>query len=216
MAGCDPRETWESTGWFVGVDGRWRFEIDDSTTVIVSRSSWDRAPCILAHPELYDAYDCARNAVVRILFRPGAQLAGVCRPGMQATALHCARDAEIFLVCETAFDARAAVLHELQHAIQDREGFAPGRSREIAGWESYLASAGEAEARAVERRLELGPAQRRALFPLDSYDMPLALLQTTGATAGYRAAPAPGRAAAHSAPAECNGHGMRGSGGPVR
>jgi hypothetical protein len=38
---------------------------------------------------------------------------------------------------------------------------------------AYLRLAGEAEARAVESRMNLTPAQRRALFPLDSYDVPV-------------------------------------------
>jgi hypothetical protein len=33
--GVDPREIWESTGWFKGKDGEWRFEIDDSKASMV-------------------------------------------------------------------------------------------------------------------------------------------------------------------------------------
>lgn len=204
MAGHDSREIWDTTGWFVGVDGRWRWEIDDSAAVITSYSCWDRAPRVLYHPELYAAYEAARDAVVRIWLRPGSEPAGICRPGMKATAVHCARNAEIFLVCDTAASARAAALHELQHAIQDLEGFAPGGSRDAAGWESYLCSAGEAEARAVEKRMELTGAQRRAVFPLDSYDVPLSCLKVPSAVLGHR------RAATHPAPADRGEHETRG------
>ncbi len=100
-------------------------------------------------------------------------------------------------------DARSVALHELQHAIQGREGFAVGGSPEsmrqealamlrrdvasgaipdtaeamrmlpMAQQNAYQRLAGEAEARAVQARMNLTPAQRRALFPLDSYDVPL-------------------------------------------
>jgi hypothetical protein len=36
----------------------------------------------------------------------------------------------------------------------------------------YRRLAGEAEARAVQARMNMSPAQRRATFPFDSYDVP--------------------------------------------
>jgi len=39
--------------------------------------------------------------------------------------------------------------------------------------DQYLRLAGEAEARATQARMPLNAAQRRAMFPLDSYDVPL-------------------------------------------
>jgi Large polyvalent protein associated domain 23 len=174
--GADPRRVWRETGWFRGLDGLWRWEIDDAATrLLPPLPCWDRAPRILAHPDLDRAYDCARLAVLRVRLRPGADAAGRYRPGRAATATHCARDAEISLLCGTAGDARAAALHELQHVVQDREGFAPGAGRAaVPSWDAYVNSPGEAEARAVEARRDLTAAQRRALFPLDSYDLPLA------------------------------------------
>jgi hypothetical protein len=97
----------------------------------------------------------------------------------------------------------STALHELQHAIQQREGFANGGSpaemkqialemlrRDVSSGaiqdtrqamemlpmaqeNAYRRLAGEAEARAVQSRMNLTPAQRKALFPLDSYDVPL-------------------------------------------
>jgi len=186
MAGCDPREIWGETGWFVGLDGQWRWEIDDSAAELRSCSRWDRAPMVLDHPELYHAYEYVRHAVVRVRLRPGAETAGIYRPGMTATAVHCARHAQIFLEGDSAASARSAALHELQHAVQDHEEFAPGSSREVSSWEDYIRSPGEAEARTVEARIELTSAQRRAAFPLDSYDVPLAWLQGAEMTEGYQ------------------------------
>lgn len=42
-----------------------------------------------------------------------------------------------------------------------------------AAYENYRRLAGEAEARATEARRLLDTAQRRALFPEDSYDVPI-------------------------------------------
>ena len=123
--------------------------------------------------------------------------------------------------------AKSTQLHELQHAIQQREGFSSGGSPEsmqslvneysqtkqkfeqalkqslndadpiaaanaaqerqfyglkLGGMsdikgadanELYRRLAGEAEARATQARLPLDAAQRRALFPEDSYDVPV-------------------------------------------
>ena len=125
-------------------------------------------------------------------------------------------------------DALSSKLHEVQHAIQQREGFAKGGAPgangltwdELTGegrriyessqktyddpilkglfedaeplkpWDemtpitrgpymeqaqegAYRRLAGEAEARATEKRLSLDATQRRALFPEDSYDVPM-------------------------------------------
>jgi hypothetical protein len=105
--------------------------------------------------------------------------------------------------------ARSDMLHELQHAVQQRQGFARGGSpNELVAtldetqkisetlWKQKVAQgmdpskaardalsearnqvykrlAGEAEARAVQSRMNLSPLERRALFPLDSYDVPI-------------------------------------------
>ena len=99
--------------------------------------------------------------------------------------------------------AKSDLLHELQHAVQQREGFAKGGSPEAVREDAlkmvrrdvasgaiddtvramqmlpmyqqhvYNRLAGEAEARAVQKRMNLTPEQRRATFPLDSYDVPI-------------------------------------------
>lgn len=121
-------------------------------------------------------------------------------------------------------DDLSTLLHELQHAIQQREGFAKGGnptmmrpdSPEVAkiiqqleakadaardvgdkagyvfatdlraklmrgdGFGAYRMLAGEAEARAVQARMNLTPAERRATFPPESYDVPIEQLIIRG------------------------------------
>ncbi|MDX9742146.1 MAG: PLxRFG domain-containing protein [Gammaproteobacteria bacterium] len=64
------------------------------------------------------------------------------------------------------------LLHELQHGIQFREGFAVGGSPEAfasdsqeQGADTYRRLAGEVEARNVETRRQMTPEQRRAIAP---------------------------------------------------
>jgi Mlc titration factor MtfA (ptsG expression regulator) len=106
---------------------------------------------------------------------------------------------------------KSLALHELQHAIQQREGFAKGGGineftsdmdalaklnnmsySEMDDFQkamyldlrkkyksaktpeqAYNNLAGEAEARAVQSRMNMTPAQRRATFPEESYDVPM-------------------------------------------
>jgi hypothetical protein len=93
----------------------------------------------------------------------------------------------------------AATLHEMQHAIQGREGFTPGRTtqntppdvltEEIkflpdayltsvdaalarARWQAYRRDAGETEARNVAIRRNWTAAKRRMIPPWRSEDVP--------------------------------------------
>jgi len=47
------------------------------------------------------------------------------------------------------------------------------QTSKLAPHDRYKRLAGEAEARAVQSRMNLNPQQRRELFPLDSYDVPI-------------------------------------------
>jgi len=65
-------------------------------------------------------------------------------------------------------EARSIFLHELQHAIQAIEGFAPG----LTGKDVYHASAGEVEARNVQARLAMPAEERAATPPWKTEDVP--------------------------------------------
>jgi len=66
-------------------------------------------------------------------------------------------------------------LHELQHGIQEKEGFAQGGSAKNLDYKNL---AGEAEARAVEKRANYTPEQRMKIYPLENYDVPISRLIT--------------------------------------
>ena len=135
---------------------------------------------------------------------------------------------------------KSTMLHEIQHAIQQREGWAKGGSpesfpevipydnlvkrnynmqdvyvraklnggvdpetgtslqtaenavneltKQIKNWKSpddlYRSLAGEAEARATQARMNMNAAQRREVYPFDSYDVPLDQLIVRGGLLG--------------------------------
>lgn len=208
-AGAEQRAIWKETGWFKGGDGKWRFEIDDSAAAIRTKNTSD--PSMFAdmmdeaaarqsgvslgqavdHPQLFKAYPSL-----------SAERFSVGGPAGGSYGDKMLRVADPYSV-KGGQDTRSVALHELQHAIQQREGLAnggaPAEMKQIAlemlrrdvssgaipdtrqamemlpmaQENAYRRLAGEAEARAVQSRMNLTPAQRRALFPLDSYDVPL-------------------------------------------
>jgi hypothetical protein len=222
--GHDPRSVWGETGWFKGPEDRWKFEIDDSAAKIGRLSGPERtAPLgeVLGHDQLHAAYPGLAD-IPTTLRR--FEESGSYNPSPEAIEAAGIR----------ASDRKSALLHETQHAIQQREGFATGASpdprspnhpgpfyggkdvetawrtkaeaeailadpkasfwekteagdrlsrmdaaiRQAAEYAGYQRSAGEAEARAVQQRRSMTPEQRRAKFPLDSYDVPLDQLIT--------------------------------------
>lgn len=117
-----PREAiWRDTGWFQGVDGKWRFEIDDSKAKIGFRNPWDFAAegkfsDVLRHPELNAAYPDVGTlpAKAEIGFTQGYYERDPSIPGVRVYASGGDQNLP------------GIALHEGQHAIQDREGFARG------------------------------------------------------------------------------------------
>ena len=80
------------------------------------------------------------------------------------------------------YKGQAAEIKKAQQAEQaSRTAWEKLRnSNQSEALDAYNRLAGEAEARAVEARMNLNAAQRRALFPLDSYDVPVDQLIVRG------------------------------------
>lgn len=121
--GADNEAVRQATGWFKGMDSKWRFEIDDSASKIGKAAADEfidrdvmggKAAGILWHNDLYRAYPELRGIDVAVSRDPsvGGSFGG----------------SSISAKSPSAKDARSTLLHELQHAIQQREGFAKGGS----------------------------------------------------------------------------------------
>lgn len=129
-AGADKVKIWDETGWFQGGDGKWRFEIPDTDARM--NPKWDRegvpnyeASKIagqLWHDDLYKAYPDLRGAV-GVTERTAGEGGSYISPTMSRTG-----EERINIQAPTSPAARSVALHEIQHAIQQREGFANGGS----------------------------------------------------------------------------------------
>jgi len=199
-ANVSPQEIWAKTGTFRGPDGHWRQEISDKGSVLGLSQTKGSADEILRHPELYAAYpelaSTKMNLYGTMKGAPEikASLSGTPKEGFQVD------------IYEPGIKdgPRMSAIHEMQHAIQDIEGFSPGGNRSqaflhpgfqeikqdtlktlrpaggpidpvllnnLAADSYYYRLGGEAEARAAARRANMDEAERRATFPLESYDM---------------------------------------------
>jgi len=240
-AGATPQDIWSATGTFRGPEGKLRQEISDANSMPGQKFySWGEAKDLeqgnstvvmrqkaLLHPELSAAYPDTK--IIGVSLKPGRE-GGYYDPtfnniGAPLSGPNNAAD-------------RSIMLHELQHAIQQREGFAEGgdprtmiltlekiaeqkrqqaqemfrmssandpldptkivkpgarqkglqlekEARELdekallayhseqAKFDLYQRLAGEAEARAVQNRMNMTPQERLATFPYESYDVPV-------------------------------------------
>jgi len=247
-AGVAPEEIWAATGTFRGPEGKLRQEISDKGSKIteevfnqISANKQFKGPMAqgLAHEELYNAYP--QTGQIPTLMFADITPSGTILKGKQGTF----QIGQITAGGPSTMDQRSVALHELQHAIQQREGFSGGGSPKMfkpndvfttqaledsaiidklmrggnldqyqaqqrfeslfkrkpaAGafaalervgtgkeldaardasrladnpMESYRRLAGEAEARAVQKRRNLTQEQRLATFPYESYDVPI-------------------------------------------
>lgn len=205
-AGASREEIWRDTGWFQGVDGQWRFEIDDSPSRVnlvtevngipaMSGFAQGRVvelnphmaaalglahsevPDVFTHPDLYAAYPDLGNVWFNNL-RAGGGNQAYYRAGGVGGAGEIGGN-----IGSSVDDLRSTSLHELQHAIQQRENFARGSNLDAAAAESgvksapdalaeYRKVAGEVEARNVQARRNMTAEQRRVTPPWATQDTP--------------------------------------------
>jgi len=121
-------DVWNKTGWFKGPDGKWKWEIPDTEAKLNPapdsvRSSPPQAQTtsfltlgeILDHPELYKNYPELAKIPIKPLVGPGAL-------GAYAGG----KNPVIYMGGAKPGDYRSTLLHEIQHGVQDIEGFARG------------------------------------------------------------------------------------------
>jgi hypothetical protein len=227
-AGAKPEDIWMATGTFRGPEGKLRQEVSDTGAKLtlgqgkpdvygaIEAKTFEGA---LDHPRLQQAYPELNE--VKFQHWPGEDYLGA---NFDPTD-------NVVTMGKIAMEPeRGVALHELQHAIQRKEGFAKGGSPSTvlndwyAGINNELSSlakqmgslpdyerkfdkakqaqydvlrskydelmnqklysppdqedmytrlAGEAEARAVQKRMNMTDTQRRVIFPYESYDVPV-------------------------------------------
>ena len=244
-AGADPESIWQETGTFRAPDGKLRQEIPDAMAfkpkfgLEGGRSRAYDVNEAVFHPAMRKAYpDIMGETLTTVRFKPDVPEAGYYSPPLPAEGGYVGRDPEIMVSGRNRDEMKSVMAHELQHAVQQKEGFSRGgnpdqfsvmskdvregtidwirnkiaslaankykdaefvfsgmergkpetladpeikalmkklKSLEIAAdpREQYKRLAGEAEARATQARRGMTMEQRRATFPLQSYDVPI-------------------------------------------
>ena len=131
-AGRPAEDIWKETGWFRGVDNKWRWEIDDSRSQFSGKRLREiketdllgTAGEVMHHPDLYAAYPNLEKAQVGVDVPQGAH------GQWKGYGLDLAPDLR-------PSEQKSTMLHELQHGVQDKEGFATGGMPESAANQFY-------------------------------------------------------------------------------
>lgn len=140
QGGADSETVRRETGWYRGYDGKWRFEIDDSKMHFInhreeSRRTW-KLDELIRHDALFAAYPELRDYTV-LNFGISDDVEAAFYPGLNRITL----DPRL-----SRAEKRAALIHEIQHAIQLIEGFSAGATTDY--WRGSLKTD-------EERRLEM-------------------------------------------------------------
>lgn len=127
-SGTDNETIRKETGWYRGMDGQWRFEIDDSKIKLRYEASAENGREMIPNyttlgnlidaPELFAAYPDMRNMdVVFQDLNDGAYGAY----NRQFDSIDLSRKLK-----SSQYDLLDTLTHEIQHAVQNREGFTRG------------------------------------------------------------------------------------------
>lgn len=132
-----PQEIHMKTGWFRDKDDNWKFEIPDSNAAWLNAGRTDskgmpndqgriqlpyggdklKLVDVLHHPDLYEAYPGAKDIPVG----PTGMFAGL--TGLKGSY---SKEGGLRLTGGKEQDIVSTTLHEIQHHIQEQEGFAQG------------------------------------------------------------------------------------------
>ena len=193
---------WAETGWFHDpADQKWKFEIPDneadfSNTTRVNGVTYARG---FEHPGLEAAYgDQPGQPAMGAMWGPGiGTQGGYLPPAGKPGEPHYAAP-RIAVQAPDPETARLAALHEWQHDVQHREGFATGGSPAQFpdaqnAFAAYRNLPGEREARNVHTRADMTPEQRRATPPWVTADpfegVPVPRQNTAGPSAALPSVP---------------------------
>ncbi|WP_103579040.1 LPD23 domain-containing protein [Campylobacter concisus] len=108
---------WQSTGWYKDKDGAWKFEIDDSPAKIKNQNA-DKLGDLLEHKELFKAYPELKDIKIKKIIDEKGENLGYYDPNKKEIAINNIGD-------------KSTLMHEVQHAIQNIEGFARGGEYDI-------------------------------------------------------------------------------------
>lgn len=121
-AGADMESIRKATGWHEGMDGKWRFEINDSRmqlrTDAADIPNYTTLGELMSAPELFEAYPDMADLSVTFHTLEDGQNGGYSRKFDSIELSRGLKNRPEALL--------NSLIHEVQHAIQNREGFASG------------------------------------------------------------------------------------------
>ena len=121
-AGKSKEEIWQETGWLLGRDNKWRFEIPDNLNKITFTALEKNETCSLGevydNPKLYEAYPVLKDMRVRLSSDLPDDTSG--HFNLDGITLNQKK------LKDSPKQVKETLVHEIQHAIQQEEGFASG------------------------------------------------------------------------------------------
>lgn len=157
--GMDEQEIWRETGWLLGHDNKWRFEIPDDLDKIDFTQLFEDEYHIASlkdiydNPRLYEAYPSLATRNVELTDKFDDNTWGsfeVARyPSGKSLILGIKLNKK--LVESTPDKMKETLVHEIQHVIQEYEDFARGGNL-TKGFDNYYRLGGEQEARETAAR----------------------------------------------------------------
>ena len=163
------------TGWEQGIDGFWRYEIPDpfmESDVIEDYVKPRFGESINIRMLLKDAlilkaYPQLENLTLYAMYSPRKGTAGYYNPATRGMVVSMGSPSDIF-----DYLIEGVLLHEVQHLIQEIEGFAKGGDPKAIGRRRYHCLAGEVEARNICHRHFLTEEERRRVLRTMTQDVP--------------------------------------------
>ncbi len=151
--GEDKQKVWEETGWYIAKDGKPRFEISDRdfkvnekaidkwleddkayitphTHVDISNKLYD----FISHKELFEAYPELKDYSVQLYDEPSTTRGSFSAENktikINMDFYDDLKSPNRFARDDSRTELKKTLIHEIQHAIQDYEGFAKGSNPE--------------------------------------------------------------------------------------
>lgn len=161
---CTPIAIKIQTGWEMGVDSYWRYEISDPFLPTEAIEDYVKPRfgqpinirMILRDDMMLKAYPMFEQITLFAMYSPMRGTAGYLNPATGGMVISMGTPSDKF-----EYQIEGVLLHELQHLIQQIEGFAKGGDPKTIGRRRYIRLAGEVEARNICARHFLTEAERR-------------------------------------------------------
>lgn len=145
-AGRSRDDIWKETGWFKGPEGKWKFEIDDSGAKFGTVPTWGvladkpKVGDVFNHAGLYSAYPNTKNFTLSPVGATDRVSGRFLGDGIELNGTPSRAQSSSKKQFDTGLaDKTSTTLHELQHGVQQSEGFARGGNPETMALEWGMA-----------------------------------------------------------------------------